>query len=82
MGQENFNRGVEVSIGEDGVNITLYIIVQYGVKISEVAHNVMERVRYTLDNLVGLRINKIDIVVQGVRVVTQQKEREGKKRVV
>jgi len=82
LGQENFNRGVEVSIGEDGVNITLYIIVQYGVKISEVAHNVMERVRYTLDNLVGLRINKIDIVVQGVRVVTQQKEREGKKRVV
>lgn len=82
LGQENFNRGVEVSIGEDGVNITLYIIVQYGVKISEVAHNVMERVRYTLDSMVGLHINKINIVVQGVRVVPKQKEQESKKRVV
>jgi|LFRM01.1.fsa_nt_gb uncharacterized alkaline shock family protein YloU len=82
LGQENFNRGVEVSIGEDGVNITLYIIVQYGVKISEVAHNVMERVRYTLDSMVGLHINKINIVVQGVRVVPKQKKQESKKRVV
>lgn len=82
LGQDNLNRGVEVSIGEDGVNITLYIIVQYGVKISEVAHNVMERVRYTLDSMVGLHINKINIVVQGVRVVPKQKEQESKKRVV
>lgn len=82
LGQDNLNRGVEVSIGEDGVNITLYIIVQYGVKISEVAHNVMERVRYTLDSMVGLHINKINIVVQGVRVVPKQKKQESKKRVV
>lgn len=81
LGQDNLNRGVEVAITEDGVNITLYIIVQYGVRISEVAHNVMERVRYALDSMVGLHINRIDVVVQGVRVVAKQ-DQDVKKRVV
>lgn len=50
------------------VQIDMYIIVSYGVKISEVAHNVQTKVKYTLDQTLGLSVQSINIYVQGVRV--------------
>ena len=50
------------------VHIDMYIIVSYGTKISEVAHNVQSKVKYTLDKSVGLAIDSVNIFVQGVRV--------------
>ena len=46
----------------------MYIIVSYGTKISEIAHNVQSKVKYTLDKTVGLAADTINIYVQGVRV--------------
>ncbi|CAA7602746.1 Asp23 family, cell envelope-related function [Acididesulfobacillus acetoxydans] len=69
LGRENLDRGVVVSIQDDRVFIDLYIIVGYGVRISEVAANVMERVRYTTENLTGLNVSEVNVNVQGVRVL-------------
>ncbi|MHB1651086.1 MAG: Asp23/Gls24 family envelope stress response protein [Desulfitobacteriaceae bacterium] len=69
LGRENLARGVVVSIKENEVVIDLYIIVGYGVRISEVAANVMERVRYTSENLTGLNVSQVNVNVQGVRVL-------------
>ena len=46
----------------------MYIIVSYGTKISEIAHNVQSKVKYTLDQTVGLAVDSVNIFVQGVRV--------------
>lgn len=69
LGRENQAKGVVVSTQENEVIIDLYIIVGYGVKISEVAANVMEKVRYTTENLTGLRVAQVNVNVQGVRVL-------------
>lgn len=69
LGRENLARGVVVSLQDNEVMIDLYIIVGYGVRISEVAANVMERVRYTTENLTGLRVNQVNVNIQGVRVL-------------
>ncbi|WP_338753956.1 Asp23/Gls24 family envelope stress response protein [Bacillus sp. FJAT-52991] len=66
--RENFMRGVIVRQEEDQVNIDMYIIVSYGTKISEVANNVQSKVKYTLDQTVGLAVDSVNIFVQGVRV--------------
>jgi uncharacterized alkaline shock family protein YloU len=66
--RDNLSRGVEVSIQGDQVNVDLYIIVGYGVKISEVAYNVMEKVRYSIEKTTGLKVNKVNVNVQGVKV--------------
>lgn len=68
LGRENLARGIEVHISEQDVEIDLHIIVSYGTKISEVAHNVQQRVEYTLNEIVGIQVNKVNIFVQGVRV--------------
>ncbi len=66
--KENFTRGVIVRQEEEKVHIDMYIIVSYGTKISEIAHNVQSKVKYTLDKTVGLAVDTVNIYVQGVRV--------------
>ncbi|MCK8823604.1 Asp23/Gls24 family envelope stress response protein [Fuchsiella alkaliacetigena] len=68
LGKEKLNRGVEININEDQVLIDLYIVVEYGVNISEVANNVIDKVQYTLEEYTGTEVSKINIHVQGVRV--------------
>lgn len=66
--KENFARGVIVrSIGEE-THIDMYVIIGYGTKISEVAYQVQSKVKYTLQKTFGLKVNSINIFVQGVRV--------------
>ncbi|HHV07223.1 MAG TPA: Asp23/Gls24 family envelope stress response protein [Firmicutes bacterium] len=68
LGQENWSRGVEVKIDGDNVHITLHVIVNYGVRISEVAKNVMERVKYAVEDVTGLKVARVDVHVQGVQI--------------
>jgi uncharacterized alkaline shock family protein YloU len=66
--KENFTRGVIVRQEDESVHIDMFIIVSYGTKISEIAHNVQSKVKYTLNKTVGLAVDSVNIFVQGVRV--------------
>jgi uncharacterized alkaline shock family protein YloU len=68
LGRDNLSRGVEVRRENEEVHIDLYIIVSYGTKISEVAHNIQSKVKYVLNDVVGLKVDYVNIFVQGVRV--------------
>ncbi|QGH34495.1 Asp23/Gls24 family envelope stress response protein [Gracilibacillus salitolerans] len=67
--KENFAKGVVVRQDDEDVHIDMYIIVSYGTKISEVAHNVQSQVKYNLEKTLGLKIKSINIYIQGVRVI-------------
>jgi len=69
--RENLSKGIEVRIDRGEVVVDMYIIVGYGTKISEVAHNVQSKVKYTLKQLVGIEVNRVNIFVQGVRLVNE-----------
>lgn len=68
LGRENLSRGVEVSLHGEEVEIDLYIVVGYGTRISEVAQNVSQKVRYTVESMTGLKVAAVRIHVQGVKV--------------
>lgn len=68
LGRENLSRGVEVRQEGDVLHIDLHIIVSYGTKITEVARSVQNKVKYVLNEIVGLRVDVVNIYVQGVRV--------------
>ncbi|NMM51343.1 MULTISPECIES: Asp23/Gls24 family envelope stress response protein [Paenibacillus] len=70
LGRENLSRGVEVRRVQDALHIDLYIIVSYGTKISEVAHNIQVKVKYVLNEIVGLNVEQVNIFVQDVRVLS------------
>lgn len=66
---DNVTKGVNVEELEDNtIAIELYVIIQYGTNISTVANNIIDRVKYTVENMTALKVSKIDINVQGIRV--------------
>ncbi|QJD83460.1 Asp23/Gls24 family envelope stress response protein [Cohnella herbarum] len=69
LGRENLSRGVEVRHEGELVHLDLYVIVSYGTKISEVAHNIQSKVKYVLEEVVGLKVDLVNVNVQGVRVL-------------
>ncbi len=68
LGRENWTRGVEVRREQEKLHIDLHIIVSYGTKISEVAHNIQTKVSYVLKDVIGLNVEQVHIFVQDVRV--------------
>ncbi|HHV79787.1 MAG TPA: Asp23/Gls24 family envelope stress response protein [Firmicutes bacterium] len=67
LGRENLAKGVEVSVSGDKAYITLNVIVATGVRINEVAKNVVEKVKYTVERATGLKVVKVRVNVQGLR---------------
>ena len=68
LGWENLTKGINVAIDGDKVDVELYIIVEYGTNIHEVAQNIIDRVSYTLKDKVGITVENVNVNVQGVRV--------------
>lgn len=66
--KDNFSRGIVVRQKDNRLDIDMFIIVSYGTKISEIAHNVQAQVKYMLQQALGLEIDSINIFIQGVRV--------------
>lgn len=65
---ENLSKGIKVNTEDDQINIELHVILEYGVKISTVCENIIERVKYNVEDLTGLTIDNIEISVEGIRL--------------
>ena len=68
LGRDNLSRGVRVHTQGDEIIIDIFIIVEYGISIAAVAKNVIDTVKYNVETLTGLKVNKVNITVEGVRV--------------
>ncbi|MBR2407750.1 MAG: Asp23/Gls24 family envelope stress response protein [Lachnospiraceae bacterium] len=67
--RESLNRGVNISVEDNKITVDFHIIVAYGVSISAVADNLVSNVRYKIEEFSGLPVEKINIYVEGVRVI-------------
>lgn len=65
---ESHRRGVEVKLVEDRIIIDLYVIVEYGVRVSEVAHNIMGSVKFNVEKTLGAPVAEVNVHVQGLRI--------------
>lgn len=65
---EHLSKGVEIKTVEDGVEIELYVIIQYGTKISVVAENILEKVKYQVETQTGVKVKEVNLNIEGVRV--------------
>jgi len=60
--------GVEIGFVDRQIVIDLYVIVEYGTRISEVASNVASGVKFAVERALGLPVVQVNVNVQGVRV--------------
>lgn len=61
-------RGVSVHIKGGEIVIDLYVIIEYGTRISEVAHNIMENVKFSVEKALGVPVSQVNVYVQELRV--------------
>jgi len=62
-------KGIRVEVEPDGVTLDFLVIVSYGVSIASVADNLIQSVKYQIENLTNFKVKKINIFVEGVRVI-------------
>lgn len=67
LARDRLHQGIKVDRTRDHLTIDLYIIVEYGLNIAEVAGNVRSQVMYNLERTTGLKVTDLRIHVQGVR---------------
>ena len=68
LGRENLTKGVQIRNVGDMLDVDLYIIVEYGISISEVCKTIVETVRYKLESMTGVKVRKVGISVEGIRI--------------
>ncbi|MDN5365469.1 MAG: hypothetical protein PWP44_672 [Thermacetogenium sp.] len=66
LGRKNLSRGVKVEVGEREAAVDLYVIVEFGVQIPEVAMRVQENVKQAIESMTGLKVVEVNVHVQGV----------------
>ena len=74
--KKSTSKGVKVDMGEDSVSVDLYIIVEYGVKIPELAWNIQENVKSKIETMTGLDVSKVNIHIEGISFEKEEKAEE------
>lgn len=67
--KESISHGVNVEIENNSMKIALHIIVAYGVSIVAVTENLIENVKYKVEEFTGLQVSAINVFVEGVRIL-------------
>ncbi len=67
--KDSLRRGINVSLKNHKLNLDFHIIVAYGVSIVAVCDNLMESVKYKIEEFTGLEVDKINVYVEGVKVI-------------
>ena len=65
---QRYRRGIEVRFVQDHVAIEVSVVFEYGLRISEIARNLMKDVKYAVEQALGLRVVEVNVHVQGLRV--------------
>jgi uncharacterized alkaline shock family protein YloU len=63
-----YHRGIEVKLVNGRIAIDLYVVVEYGTRISEVAQNVMQSVKFNVERALGMPVAEVNIHIQGLRI--------------
>ena len=66
---DKLSKGISVEIGNQQISLSFHVIVAYGVSISAVSDNLISNVQYKVEQFTGMKIKKINIFVEGVRVI-------------
>ncbi len=66
--REDIYKGIDVNITDGKVVIDLYVVLEYGTRISEVARNIMSNAKFAVETALGVPVVQVNVNVQGIRV--------------
>lgn len=66
---DSLTRGISVTLKNNKLILDFHVIVAYGISILAVADNLIDNVKYKVEEFTGIKIEQINIFVDGVRVI-------------
>lgn len=75
-GKKNLSKGIKVEVGNKEAKIDVNIIVEYGVRIPDVAFEIQNRVKKAVETMTGLKVLEVNVHVQGVNTETATEAEE------
>ena len=75
-GKKNFAKGIKIEAGEKETKIDVNIIVEYGARIPDVAFEIQNRVKKAVESMTGLKVEEVNVHVQGVNTDTASDNEE------
>ena len=76
LGKKNLSKGVKVEVGEKQAAVDLYVIIEYGSRVPDVAIRVQENVKRAIETMTGLEVVEVNVHVQGISFPETDKEEE------
>lgn len=67
-GKKNVSKGVKVDITENDVTIDIHVVLQYGIKMPDVAWNIQEKVKEAVETMTGLNVLAVNVHIDGVSI--------------
>ena len=68
--KDYLNHGISVFLDEEnGISLDFHVIISYGVSVNTVCDNLMETVKYKVEEFTGMTVKKMNVYVEGVRVI-------------
>lgn len=64
--KKNLTKGVKVEVGEKQAAVDLFVIIEYGAKIPDIAYIVQENVKRAIESMTGLEVIEVNVHIQGV----------------
>ena len=74
IGRKNYESSVLVDLDGDAVNISVTLILEFGVKIPEIAALVQDVIRSRVEELTGKHVTKVDVIVQNLEDTTEKEQ--------
>lgn len=74
FGKKSYTKGIKVDNTEKSIKIDVNIIVEYGARIPDVAYEIQNRVKKAVENMTGLKVEEVNVHVQGVNTDIQNNE--------
>lgn len=65
---DSMTKGIRVAVENKGVMIDMYIMAEYGTNLNTICESIANRIQYTIEHTVGLKVTKVDVHIEGVRV--------------
>lgn len=76
VGKKNLSKGVKVEVGEKEAAVDLYVIMEFGTRIPEIANEIQRNVKKAIESMTGLSVIEINVHVQGVAFPNEAKEED------
>ncbi|MGI6491764.1 MAG: Asp23/Gls24 family envelope stress response protein [Peptococcaceae bacterium] len=81
LGRKNLSKGIKVEVGAKEAAVDIFVILEYGVRIPDVAAQIQDTVKSAIERMTGLDVVEVNVNVQGVTFASAETKEEEHSRV-